>query len=458
VKRGIFRRWYGALLLGALGLSASADTNWPSFRGRNACGISDGPPTRETWSVERSEGILWQRPVPGLGHSSPIIWGDRLWITTAVNENKTAPLKVGLYGEPESADDNDAQQWKVLCFGKSDGKLLWEKTAREGIPRQKRHPKATHANCTMATDGTNFVAFFGSEGLYCYDFDGDLKWAKDFGTLRASPVVYNDAYDLQGTNLEWGFASSPIIYRGRVYLQCDVLSNGFVTALNVANGKEVWKTRRSDTATWSTPNICEEGKHPELVVNGWNHMGGYDAETGAEIWRMSGGADCPVPTPMPWHGLIFLMSAHGPRSPIYAVRAEATGDVSLHGASANEQVAWSILRGAAYMQTPLLLGDNLYSCNINGVLSCFEAATGKQRYKERLGGGDDGFTASPVTCGGKIYFTSERGAVYVLAAGNDFKPLATNHMGDVCMATPAISDGVLYFRTQGRLTAVGNKL
>ncbi len=445
--------------MGALGVAASAqDTNWPSFRGRLACGISDGPPTPETWNVEKGENILWQTPIPGLGHSSPIIWGDHIWITTAVNESKTAPLKVGLYGEPESADDNESQQWKVLCLDKRDGKILWEKIAHEGIPRQKRHPKATHANCTMATDGTNLVAFFGSEGLYCYDLDGNLKWAKDFGTLRTSPIVYNDAYDWQGTNLEWGFASSPIIYRGRLYLQCDVLSNGFVAALNVANGETIWKTRRNDTATWSTPNICEESARPELVVNGWNHMGGYDLETGAEIWRLSGGGDCAVPTPMSGHGLIFLMSAHGPRSPIYAVRMDAVGDVSLHDATANKHVAWSSPRGAAYMQTPLLLDGNLYSCNINGVLSCFEAATGKLYYKERLGGGGDGFTASPVACAGKIYFTSEQGSVYVLPVGNEFKTLATNQMGDVCMATPAISDGVLYYRAQGRLTAVGNKL
>src|SRR5437016_10735896 len=196
--------------------------NWPSFRGAYAEGIAKGAVTPSTWNVEHSENILWKTAVPGLGHSSPIIWGDRLFVTAALNERKAAPLKVGLYGDPGSAEDNEAQQWKVFCLNKNTGKVVWEKSAHEGVPKLKRHPKATHANCTMATDGTNLVAFFGSEGLYCYDLDGHLRWQKDWGTLRTSPMVYNDAVDPHGVDLEWGFASSPIIYRNCVFVQCDV--------------------------------------------------------------------------------------------------------------------------------------------------------------------------------------------------------------------------------------------
>src|SRR5262252_1267293 len=253
---------------GTLGLSAAAQTNWPSFRGANAEGIAKGAATPTVWNTDKSENVLWKKPIPGLGHSSPIIWGDRLFVTTAVNESKTAPLKVGLYGDPGSAEDNDVQQWKIFCLDKATGNILWEKTAYKGAPRQKRHPKATHAYCTMATDGTALVAFFGSEGLYCYVMDGHLRWRKDLGTLRISPVVYNDAPDPKGADLEWGFASSPIIYSNRIFVQCDVLTNGFVTALSLADGKEVWRTPRDDTATWSTPNICLDGPRPQLVVNG----------------------------------------------------------------------------------------------------------------------------------------------------------------------------------------------
>jgi outer membrane protein assembly factor BamB len=451
---------YSMVLLTLLALAwpAGAQTNWPWFRGANAGGIARGAATATVWNVEKSENVLWRKAIPGLGHSSPIIWGDRLFVTTAVNERKTAPLKVGLYGEPESAADDDIQQWRVFCLNKRTGEILWDKTAHEGVPKLKRHPKATHANCTMATDGANVVAFFGSEGLYCYDMDGHPRWQKDWGSLRTSPMVYDDAPFPQGADLEWGFASSPIIYNHRVFVQCDVLTNGFVAALDLADGKEVWRTRRDDTATWSTPNVCAEGLRPQLIVNGWKHMGGYDLGTGEEIWRMSGGGDCPVPTPIIWNGLVFLMSAHGPRRPIYAVRTDATGDVSLRdGASTNQYVAWSALRGGSYMQTPLVYGDYLYSCHVDGVLSCYEARTGKQIYKERLGSGGDGFTASPVASEGKLYFTSEQGSVFVVKPGVDFAVLATNRMGEVCMATPAISEHTIFFRTQGHVVAVGGR-
>ena len=448
------------VLLGLLTLAwpAGAQTNWPSFRGPNATGIAHGAATVTVWNVPTSDNILWKKSIPGLGHSSPIIWADRLFVTTAVNQGKTAPLKVGLYGDPGSAEDNDVQQWKIYCLSKRTGEILWDKTVHEGVPKLKRHPKATHANCTMATDGRGVVAFFGSEGLYCFDMDGLPRWHKDWGTLRTSPMVYNDAPDPQGIDLEWGFASSPIIYGDRVFVQCDVLTNGFVAALNLADGKEVWHTRRDDTATWSTPNICTEGPRPQLIVNGWNHMGSYDLQTGEEIWRMSGGGDCPVPTPVIWNRLIFLTSAHGPRRPLYAVRTDALGDVSLrNGASTNRYVAWSALRGGSYMQTPLVYGDYLYSCHVDGILSCYEARTGTPIYKERLGTGAEGFTASPVASEEKLYFTSEQGSVFVVKPGPNFTVLATNQMDEVCMATPAISEGTIFFRTQAHIVAVGGR-
>ena len=394
----------------ALALPAGAQTNWPSFRGANAGGLAMGSITPARWDVEKAQNVLWRVPIPGLGHSSPIIWGDRLFVTAAVNQRVAAPLKVGLYGNPESAEDNDVQQWKVLCLNKRTGEVLWDRTAHEGVPRLKRHPKATHANCTMATDGKSVVAFFGSEGLYCYDLEGHPRWQKDWGTLRTSPMIYDDKPFPSGADLEWGFASSPVIYAGRVYVQCDVLTNAFVAALAVADGKEVWRTARDDTATWSSPTVCAEGPRPQLVVNGWKHMGGYDLLTGREIWRMAGGGDCPTPTPIVGHGLIFLMSAHGPRKPIYAVRTEAVGDVSLReGASTNQYVGWSTLRGASYMQTPLLYGEQLYTCHIDGVLSCYEATTGKLMYKERLGTGSEGFTASPVASDGEALLHERAG-------------------------------------------------
>ncbi|HEY3860891.1 MAG TPA: PQQ-binding-like beta-propeller repeat protein [Verrucomicrobiae bacterium] len=436
--------------------AAGAQTNWPSFRGDNASGLALDSTTPLYWNAEKSSNVLWKTPVPGLGHSSPVIWGDRLFITTAVNQRHPAPLKVGLYGDPDSAQDDDEQQWRVMCLDKKSGAILWDRVARAGTPKVRRHPKATHANCTMATDGSSVIAFFGSEGLYCFDPEGNLRWSKDFGILRAHPTVYNDAPAPETTaEWEWGFASSPVLYQRRIYVQCDVLSNGFVAALDAGTGKEIWRTRRDDTGTWCTPSICAAGPRPQLVVNGRAEMGGYDLATGKMLWQLSGGGDCPVPTPLVWHDLIFLMSAHGPRSPIYAVRDDAQGNISLKdAATSSAHIQWSVPRGAGYMETPLVYGDCFYSCNMSGILSCFEVETGKQLYKERIGGGNDGFTSSPVASKGRIYFASEEGSVYVVKPGHEFTVLATNQMGEVCMATPAISENTLYYRTQGHVIAI----
>jgi len=457
------REWSAAvgLFLGVLsgGLvgQAADEPLWPMFRGPNAAGLAKET-TVTTWNLAKGENVLWKKVIPGLGHSSPVVAGGRVFITSAVNQHRTAPLKVGLYGDPASAADDDPQQWHLLCLDRRTGDVLWDRTAHTGVPQLKRHAKATHANCTATTDGRHVVAFFGSEGLYCYDVEGNLRWRKDWGPLRTSPMVYNDAPEPRGIDLEWGFASSPVISGDRVFVQCDVLTNGFVTALNLADGKEIWRTPRDDTATWSTPNVWAAGERAQLVVNGWKHIGGYDLQTGQEIWRMAGGGDCPVPTPVFGEDLAFFTSAHGPRRPIYAVRMGATGDISLQkGTSTNAFVAWSALKGGAYMQTPLVYGGLLYSCHDDGVLSCYEARTGRRHYQERLGSGGEGFTASPVASAGQLYFTGEQGSVFVVKPGERFEVWATNKLDEVCMATPSIAAGVLYYRTQGHLVALGSK-
>jgi outer membrane protein assembly factor BamB len=426
------------------------DTNWPSFRGPNACGIAEGYATPTTWSAESGKNVLWKAPIPGLAHSSPVIWGNRIFLTTAVSGQEKPELKVGLYGDGTSYEDNTVHRYKVYCLDKKTGSVLWERTAHSGVPKMKRHPKATQANCTVATDGQRVVAFFGSEGLYCYDLKGKLLWQKDLGLLEAGP--YN------APSLQWGFASSPIIHGSMVLVQCDVLKNPFLAAFDLRNGKEIWRTARDDVATWSTPTVYTEGARAQLIVNGYKHIGGYDLRTGKELWHLRGGGDIPVPTPVVGHGLVFITNAHGPLAPVYAVRLTATGDISLQGdQSANAYVAWSTPRDGGYMQTPLVYGDYLYVCRINGILSCYEAKTGKRLYQERLGTGRTGFSASPVAANGKIYIASEDGEVYVIQAGPEFKQLAVNPMGEICMATPAISEGTLFFRTQSHLIAIAER-
>jgi outer membrane protein assembly factor BamB len=438
-----------ALLLG-VGRAEEPTQNWPRFRGPHASGIADGHPTPVSWSVEDGTNILWKTPIPGLAHSSPIVWGDAVFLTTAISADGGSSLRVGLYGDIQPVPTEPVHKFVLYRIDKGTGRVVWERTAHEGVPRRPRHPKSTHANPTPATDGEKVVAFFGSEGLYCYDTEGNLVWKKDLGPLDAAFYVAPDA--------QWGFASSPVIHDGVVYVQCDVLNDPFLAAFDLDSGKELWRTARDDVPTWSTPTIHRAGARTLLLVNGWKHIGGYDARTGKEIWRLEGGGDIPVPTPVVAHDLVFITNAHGGVSPIFAVRLDARGDVALEaGQSSNQYVAWSNMRGGAYMQTPLVYGDYLYSCRLNGVLSCYRARTGERLYQERLGRGGTGFTASPVAGDGKIYFTSEEGDVYVVRAGPSFELLAKNALGEVTMATPAISEGALYFRTRTHLVAVGGK-
>lgn len=449
--------------------------NWPSFRGPNASGLAIGCKPPQKWDATTGENILWKTKIPGLGHSCPVIWGDRVFVTTAVSGMDDPELKVGLYGDIQSVNDDTEHEFRVLCLDKDTGKVLWNKLAYKGVPKVKRHTKATHANCTPATDGKHIVAFFASEGLYCYDFDGKLKWKKDLGTL--------DSGFFRMPQAQWEFASSPVIHDGRVLLQCDIQGGGFVTALDVKTGKELWRTPRKDECTWSTPTVFtykmtdapkKKSKRTTVekyvILNGWKHIGAYDFKTGKEVWKMTGGGDIPVPTPVIWNDLVFIANAHGQWGPLFAVKAASKGDISLsleNGETSNDHIAWCDPKSYAYMQTPIVVGDIVYNCRDNGGLTCYKAEDGEQVYQERIGGGSTGFTASPVAAlfgpdknpasKARIYYSSEEGDVFVIKPGREFKVLATNPLGEVCMATPAISGDAIYFRTQGHVVAVGER-
>ncbi len=420
---------------------------WPSYRGYYAKGLLDNAGLPETWNAQKSENIKWKVKIPGLGLSCPVVWGDKLFITTAVSEADTTDYKIGVYGSIGSVNDTSVHEWKIYCFNKNTGEKIWEKTSYKGVPLLKRHPKSSHANCTVATDGKFVVTFFASEGLYCYDMDGNLQWTKNFGKLKASFFAVPEA--------EWEFSSSPIIHEGIVIIQCDVLENSFVAAFDVKTGKELWKKSRNEHPGWCSPNVYEDEGKTRVVLNGYKHRGAYDFETGEEIWRMSGGGDIQVPTPILGHGMIYFNSAHGKSAPIYAIKTNAKGDISLkEGETTNEFVQWSHPRSGAYMQTMLLYGDYLYNSRWNGSLLCYNAKTGEEMYKETLKMGMS-FTSSPVASDGKIYITDDEGVVYVVKAGKDFKLLAKNELNDICMTTPAITDGMMYFRTMKYLIAVG---
>ncbi len=422
--------------------------NWPSFRGPDATGVADGQHPPVTWDVKTGTNVRWKTPVPGLGHSCPVVWGNRVFLTTAISGDPDPKVRVGNYGDVKSVDDPSKHTWQVICLDRDTGKILWTRTACEGVPKIKRHEKGSQANCTPATDGKRVVACFGPEGLYCYDMDGRPLWKRDLGSIDSS-FVLDEEY-------QWGFGSSPVIHERLVILQADLSRDSFIAAFSLEDGSRVWSTPRDEIPSWCSPTIWRNGKRTELVTNSSQYARGYDPATGRELWRLAKKSEISVPTPVPGKDLLFITSGNRPIQPIFAVRPGAEGDISLKpGETRNASVAWSTMRGGPYMQTPVLYGGHLYVCSNAGMLTCYEAATGREVYKERVGGVS--YTASPVAADGRLYFTSEQGEVRVVKAGPDMELLAVNPMGDICMATPAISAGSLFVRTQHDIYALGRK-
>lgn len=429
------------------GQETSRETNnWSGFRGEAAKGIADSHPTPAVWDATdpQDPAIQWQTEVPGLGHSSPTIVGNKIFLATAIAADGEAPLKVGRGGAPTAADDDGEQSWVVLCYDKTTGDPLWRRTARTGTPRATRHAKATHANTTIAATQDRLVAFFGSEGLFCYNHNGDLLWQRDLGVINISKY-----------GIGWGYASSPAVYGDRIALVCDDPENPFVVVLRLSDGEELWRrSRKGDCErSWGTALIHATADSSQVVVNGWPWIVSYDLESGEERWRIEGGGDNPVPTPFIANDQIYITNAHGAESPIFVIRPTARGNLTESAEAANDAVVWKIDRGGCYMSTPVVVGDYLYLGNSNGVVRCFNANTGDAVYEKRLGN-NASIIASLVAADGKIYCPSEDGTVYVLKAGSEFEILAENPMGEPCFATPAISEGVIYLRTSKTLFAI----
>jgi len=425
-----------------------ASGNWPSFRGDHAAGVADGANLPEHWDAEKGTNIKWKAQIPGLAHSSPVVWGDRIFVTTAISSRGNASFKRGLYGDGDASDDRSSQQWKLYSIDKRTGKIVWEQVAFEGIPREKRHIKSTYANATPATDGRYVVAFFGSQGLYGYDFKGRQIWKKDLGRINAG------AYDLP--DYEWGTASSPIIYKDLVIVQCDQQQGAFLIAVDIKTGKTVWNTPREELPSWGTPTIYPGTRRVELITNASNFIRGYDPETGKELWRLGGSSKITAPTPVFSGDLIVVASGRRPEAPIFVIRAGANGDISLSGQQqSNAHVVWTKQRSGSYMPTPLIYQSHLYVLQNQGILACYDLATGEQKYLERIPHQGSGFSASPVASDGKLYLSSEDGDVFVVKAGPKFEIAATNRIGQPLMATPAISEGVMFVRAQNDLFAIG---
>lgn len=442
-----------AVLFGFLGSARAADTasGWPSFRGPNGSGIGEGSPP-VTWNVETGENVRWKTAIPGLGHASPIVHAGRVFVATAVPLEGEATHVTGWQGGAgESANDAVEHEWRLVCLDADSGETLWTRAARKGVPKSKRHVKASHANCTPATDGNIVAVSFGSEGLYVYDLEGELLWNHDLGVMLSGPASYDE--------LEWGYSSSPIVYDGHVLLQCDLQDRSFWVAYDAKTGKEVRRVERADDPTWATPSIAIDGDGKALVVcNGYKQMAAYELATGKKRWHLGGGGDVPVPRPVVVGNRVVFSNAHGRMSPVYVVDVDSEGDVTPtpDADAMPEGLVWWQPKRGSYMPTPIVVGDAVYVADDNGVLTALYLENGAILYKKRLPGGRQStYSASPVSADGRLYVTSESGAIDVIRAGEDFEPLALNRMNETCMATPAIAGDRLFVRTSTQLYCIG---
>ena len=433
----------------SLDADVAARDTWPSFRGVQARGVAIGQHLPDAWDGEREVGVRWKTPIAGLSNSSPIVWKDRVFVTTAVSGAGKNDMRIGLYGAGDAVDDDSEHSWQVLCLDLHDGKVLWEREAERRKPPVKRHLKSTQANSTPATDGRHVVALFNSGGLYCYDVEGQLLWTKDLGTLDAG--AFNDP------DYQWGFGSSPIIYRNLAIVQCDLQKNSFLAAFDLTSGQEIWREERDEVPSWGTPTVCETDRGPLLITNATRAVRGYNALDGQPRWSLEGNSAITVPTPFVAHDLVYVTSGYRPIQPIYAIKLGAQGDISLkENQDSNEAVAWSTLQGGPYLPTPLVYGDYLYICANSGILTCYDAKTGERVYRKRVSRGDArSFTGSLVAADGKIYITAESGTILVVKAGPEYEFLGANELGEYCLSTPAIAGGLMLVRTHKHLVAIG---
>ena len=426
--------------------SMESNRQWPSYRGYFASGYLDNTHLPDSFNIETAYNVQWNVEIPGLGLSCPVIWDDRVFITTAISDQDNEGYRTGLYGDIEPVEDSSEHVCPDYSVWKSSGEILWEQEACRRIPQGKRHPKSSHANTTVATDGTHVIAFFGSEGIYCYNVEGKLLWERNFGLINSAWHVVESA--------EWEFCSSPIIFQDKVIIQADALNTAFAAVLDLFTGETLWRQERDEITGWCTPNIYFDGEKPRVAVNGYKHRGGYDLASGEEIWKMAGGGDIPVPTPVVWKDLIYFNSAHGRSAPLMALKSSAKGEISYpdNDSIPGDDFAWFYERGGAYMTSVLVYDSLLYRLRWNGNLVCFDARSGEVIYQQTVH--PSSFIASPVASDGRLYMVSEEGELFIAETGKEYKLLKRIPLGEVSLVTPGISEGMLILRTASKLIAV----
>jgi outer membrane protein assembly factor BamB len=427
--------------LGFLTEKAAAG-NWPQWRGPDGSGISNEKNLPSEWSPTKN--IKWKTAIEGRAHSSPIVWGNRVFLTTAV-EGVVVPgakaVKHTVEGgkeflHPDSVGADKKHTFKVISIDRDSGKIVWEATAWEGTPYDNRHRKSSYAASTPATDGKLVYAFFGTEGLYAYDFKGKLAWKADLGKL--------------GT-VGMGTGTSPILFNDLVIVQCDE-ENGeasFIVALDKKTGKEAWRTPRKVQVSWATPLLVRTSTRAELITSGTEAIVSYDPATGKELWRHKGVESNAIPSPVANNEMVFLVAGF-PAKIAMAIKLGQNGDLT-----GTPNVAWTYAKGTAYVPSPILYGDYLYLTTDRGILTAVDAKTGEVKYEGGRIPIPATFTASPVAFEGKILMTSEDGDTFIVKAGPKHEIIGTNSVGEPVYASPAIADGRIFIRGEKNLYCIG---
>ena len=431
-----------AMSLGIATTGSSAAGNWPQWRGPDGSGISTEKNLPAEWSTTRN--IKWKTPIDGRGHSSPIVWDNKIFVTTAIEgevvEGAKAPKHMmgdKEFVHPDSIGANKKHTFKVIALNRDTGKILWQAVAFEGTPYDDRHRKSSYAASTPATDGKLVYAFFGSEGIYAYDFNGKLAWKADLGKM--------------GT-VGMGTGTSPILFENLVIVQCDE-ENGtasYIVALDKKTGKEVWKTPRKVQVSWSTPLLVKTAKRAELIASGTESIVSYDPATGKELWTHKGVESNAIPSPVANSEFVYLVAGF-PAKIAMAIRLGSSGDLT-----GTPNVPWKYAKGTAYVPSPILYGDYLYLTTDRGILTCIDAKTGEVKYEGGRIPIPATFTASPVAFDGKILMTSEDGDTFIVKAGPKHEIIGTNSVGEPVYASPAMADGRIYIRGEKNLYAIGS--
>lgn len=425
----------------------SGATNWPQWRGPDSNGVATDANLPTEWSA--TQNVLWKTEIPGRGHSSPIVWGNRIFLTTAIEGEvvpgakapihivETAPGKKEAWSHPQATGADKKHTLKVLCLDRDTGKVLWERTVYEGTMYDSRHAKASYASPTPVTDGKTVYFYFGTEGLYAFDFSGNLKWKTSMEKIGSQSV---------------GIGTSPILYGNLVLIQADNEdgADSCLVAFDKKSGKEAWRTPRKNVEiSWATPIIVKAKDHDELVTSGNQAIITYDPKTGKELWRAQGLDSNAVPSSVSGNDLVYIFTGF-PKKKVLAVRPGGSGDIT-----GTPNIVWTYEKGVAYVASPVLYGEYLYLVSDKGILTCLDAKTGEVKYQDGRVPTPAFFMASLVAADGKILQFSEDGDTYVIKAGPQHQILSKNSLGENIYATPAIAAGRIFIRGEKNLYAIG---